>query len=356
MTIDPIIEAVFGPPPADVDLNESLVGTNNAVAIVLLVLATVAVVLRLWVRRMQRMELKLDDWAVVAGLIFNAVSAGLVIATGAYGSGQHVWAVTAEQLVQAAKILFFYTFVLGFCVSFNKLSILLLYSRIFGQNRNWSFRIVYWSCMFFTITVPFVLVITMCVACQPTSFYWTEFGGKTTGTCPVDTGTFFWTYGLLNAVFDFLILALPIPSIMQLQMPLKKRIAVCGIMLLGSFVCITSVVRDVYMYRFAHSTDITWLMGEICVWSSIEPSVGIISACLPNLRPLFGKLLDKATSGPRSNAYVVTDSQGASGKWGRIQSPSASSGPKGGMISKSMEDDEVQLYSLSTQSRNFIAR
>lgn len=32
--------------------------------------------------------------------------------------------------------------------------------------------------------------------------------------------------------------------------------------------------------------DITWNFGRGFIWSSIEPSLGIISACLPTLRPL----------------------------------------------------------------------
>lgn len=33
--------------------------------------------------------------------------------------------------------------------------------------------------------------------------------------------------------------------------------------------------------------DITWNFGRGFIWSSIEPSLGIVSACLPTLRPLI---------------------------------------------------------------------
>lgn len=35
------------------------------------------------------------------------------------------------------------------------------------------------------------------------------------------------------------------------------------------------------------SYDIPWNFGRGFIWSSIEPSFGIISACLPTLRPLI---------------------------------------------------------------------
>ncbi|CAJ2511778.1 Uu.00g074030.m01.CDS01 [Anthostomella pinea] len=312
MAIDPIIEAAFGPPPENIDLDQSRVMTNTVIATVLLIVAAVAVILRLWVRRIKGAELGPDDWAIIAGLFFNAGSAGMVIPTDAYGSGQHVWAISSLQLVTAAKILFFYTFVLGFCVSFNKLSVLLFFNRLFS------------------------------------------FGGAK-GTCTVDTGTFFWTYGALNAFFDFLILFLPILSILRLQMSSKKKAAVCGIMLLGSFVCVTGVVRTLYMYRFAHSVDITWLMGEICVWSSIEPSVGIVSACLPSLGPLLVKLRERVMSQPSSRTYVTHESQGRrGGHWG--QRGSAGLNFKSILSPRSKEDDEIQLHHISQTSSDTVHR
>lgn len=35
------------------------------------------------------------------------------------------------------------------------------------------------------------------------------------------------------------------------------------------------------------NADISWNFGRGFIWSSIEPSLGIISACLPTLRPLI---------------------------------------------------------------------
>ena len=35
------------------------------------------------------------------------------------------------------------------------------------------------------------------------------------------------------------------------------------------------------------TTDISWAKSDVFIWSSVEPSVGIISGCLPTLRPLL---------------------------------------------------------------------
>ncbi|PYH85779.1 hypothetical protein BO82DRAFT_350596 [Aspergillus uvarum CBS 121591] len=34
------------------------------------------------------------------------------------------------------------------------------------------------------------------------------------------------------------------------------------------------------------STNLTWLMGPVFIWSSIEPSVAVVCACMPHLAPL----------------------------------------------------------------------
>ncbi|CEL11564.1 hypothetical protein ASPCAL14665 [Aspergillus calidoustus] len=35
------------------------------------------------------------------------------------------------------------------------------------------------------------------------------------------------------------------------------------------------------------SVDITWVIGDAMIWSNVEPCIGIVSACLPTLRPLL---------------------------------------------------------------------
>ncbi|GKZ31974.1 hypothetical protein AbraIFM66950_000973 [Aspergillus brasiliensis] len=60
-------------------------------------------------------------------------------------------------------------------------------------------------------------------------------------------------------VNDIIILLIPFPQIAKLQMNRRKKIA---------------------------ARDITWMMGPLFIWSSIEPSVAIVCACLPHLGPL----------------------------------------------------------------------
>lgn len=51
-------------------------------------------------------------------------------------------------------------------------------------------------------------------------------------------------------------------------------------------VCVASIVRIYYLSEFTKAIDVTWLMGPVFIWSTIEPSIGIVCACLPHLAPL----------------------------------------------------------------------
>lgn len=52
-------------------------------------------------------------------------------------------------------------------------------------------------------------------------------------------------------------------------------------------VCVASVVRIYYLKALTTEIDLTWILGPSFAWSSLEPSVAIISACLPTFAPLF---------------------------------------------------------------------
>lgn len=43
--------------------------------------------------------------------------------------------------------------------------------------------------------------------------------------------------------------------------------------------------------------DVTWIMGNVFVWSTIEPSMAILCACLPTLNPVL-QLVARTIFGP----------------------------------------------------------
>ncbi|PGG99229.1 hypothetical protein AJ79_08621 [Helicocarpus griseus UAMH5409] len=107
------------------------------------------------------------------------------------------------------------------------------------------------------------------------------------GYCHVNKGNFYLGVGNVNLISDISILIVPAPAVWRLQMPRGQKIAVLFIFLLGSFVCIAPLVRIKVIVDLTKTMNISWAKSDVFIWSSVEPSVGIISGCLPTLRGLL---------------------------------------------------------------------
>lgn len=69
MDIDPLILALFGSPPADIDLNDDQRFGNDVSVTVLLVIAALGVSLRLAARMVRKSGFKADDYAIFLALV-----------------------------------------------------------------------------------------------------------------------------------------------------------------------------------------------------------------------------------------------------------------------------------------------
>jgi hypothetical protein len=57
-------------------------------------------------------------------------------------------------------------------------------------------------------------------------------------------------------------------------------------------VCFASLYRIITITHLVRTRDISWAKSDVFIWSSVEPSIGIISGCLPTLRPLMMYILE----------------------------------------------------------------
>lgn len=292
--------SVFGEPPPGTDLSANHTGNNNAAVIVTYIIAAIAVALRFYTRsRVRRVSIASDDWLSLAALVSVTASFVSTIIGGYHGLGKHVWIVPIEDVVTVMQILFAYVLIYVVTVPLIKFSILLLYRRIFGMT--WTI----WVCMLLTAGYFVSCTVAFLVCCQPVSYYWSQYADPTGGKCVFDLYPFYIGNAAANLTTDVLILLVPIPLTWKLQMRTSQKILIIGIFLLGGFVCVASIVRIYYMTFLANSVDITWIMGDVFIWSSVEPCIGILCACLPTLKPLLRYAMNHISS---SNGSKNTDS------------------------------------------------
>ena len=147
-------------------------------------------------------------------------------------------------------------------------------------------------------------------------------------------------------------------------MPLTKKLSVVGILMLGSFVCVASIVRLVHLNQLITSSDTTYTMGPVFVWSCVEPYVGILCACPPCFAPLVrviwnkvrGKDTDYQTPNGGSNSAALQSGTGLASKAQkngyRLSKKNSAWNKIGDGGSKFRGDDELELTNDITGGGN----
>lgn len=96
----------------------------------------------------------------------------------------------------------------------------------------------------------------------------------------------------LNIVTDLLFaVVIPTPMLWKLNVNLRTRISLIGVLGLGIFACAAAFVKLGYLASYGKLGDWLWDSRNITVWTAVELNVGIIAGSLPSLRPLFRRFL-----------------------------------------------------------------
>lgn len=93
---------------------------------------------------------------------------------------------------------------------------------------------------------------------------------------------------VVNVVTDFMIYALPIPTLFNLSLPMPQRIGLVILFSFGGVIVVASSFRAYWVHYVLYKTyDATWYGYEIWLWTAIETNVGVICGCIPALKPLL---------------------------------------------------------------------
>ena len=206
----------------------------------------------------------------------------------------------------------------GPTVFFAKLSLLLLYLRIFSPDR-WTRLFIYFGIgvIFIVYTVTASILVGLCIPRKGES--WAL--GLLSSRCR-DTMAMTYVQGIFNIISDFYVLVLPLPVVWKLQLPLRKKVAVSAVFMTGllsvplnlipgfalpltgaighaeqvrwAFIIAscsqrTSTGRDmksVSAARCKYRGD-DWLFLSLMALSVLEMTLGIICGCMPYLAPML---------------------------------------------------------------------
>ncbi|KAK3952040.1 hypothetical protein QBC32DRAFT_213470 [Pseudoneurospora amorphoporcata] len=288
------------------------------VAFAFAILPVIAVVLRVIARRMASRPLDASDYCIMGACVFAVALEGVSI-TGVIDCGigyDHVIAIVAEYgMDPITKLLkFFWALSLGL----SKTSILLLYSSVFAV------RPVLWTArcaiVFITLWVIGTIMAGLLI-CRPFARNWDQSipGGK----CGDQVLSFTIT-GVLNLLTDLVVLLLPMPYLYRLQMRTYKKVVLMGVFGVGLLTCVVSGIR-IHTLSSMEFEDITYSMPPANIFSGLEPSVAVILACIPLMRPLLGRtrFASEGGSNQPSKAIELESGNDVKGPFGSLSDNSS---------------------------------
>ncbi|KAL8769113.1 MAG: hypothetical protein Q9203_005528 [Teloschistes exilis] len=255
--------------------------TSTAVT---LTFAIVFVILRLVVKLTKTHSPGWDDWFSVLALVMAIGRlATNVILVNRDGIGRDFYNIRKSRFAEVGTLLPAGDIIYIFGVMFAKLSLLILYYRIFGIDRK--FRYV---CLFVVIIV--VGYGTSCglakiFICSPVKAGWdkTYKGPK---HC-ADHIKIDFVLGWFSIFTDFAIFLMPPPMLWKLHLPRYKKLGLSIVFMFGAFACAMSIARQAFLYA-GHDTKDSIIWNLIVF--TLELNVGIICGCLPVIQPLLKQI------------------------------------------------------------------
>ncbi|KAF2754642.1 hypothetical protein EJ05DRAFT_456834 [Pseudovirgaria hyperparasitica] len=324
------------------------------------ILAFIAVILRFYARRLVRAEWARDDWTSLLALFPTLGCFILSCLMVKYGSGKHVRVVSPANFEPYLQCLFAYELIYAHAILFIKTSVLMLYTRIFSTRK---FKLVVMVVQAVIVAWYLAVVFVSIFSCNPTRGFW----DKTLvppAKC-VSSKKFFVGNAIPNIVTDVVILALPINTVFGLQLRTTQKLSICFTFLLGIFVTVSSAVRLVAQFR-VDEPDFTWAMNDTVIWTSIEPSLGLICACLPTMRPLLNSFTQASEKrSRRTTSYALSErsnppqgsiTRNGRGTWPLQTTESRSDLGRSETRSKIVVDTRIDIESSTEDTRQILHR
>ncbi|KAJ5488846.1 hypothetical protein N7539_003736 [Penicillium diatomitis] len=282
MTSNTIIPAM--PPPAGHTSNfvnpDYIGGKFVAVNCIFLSLALISLGVRIWTRCFVVRNFRWDDYLMIMALILSCILSALTLDMLNWGLGKHMWDVPMSSVTpKFLKLNVIAAIIYCAATGFTKISVLIFYLRIF-PSRNFHFAV--WTIVFIAGGYSVASIMANIFSCNPIPKSWDL--TITTGSC-MNRPVFYFANAGLGIFTDFATVAVPIPWLRRLQMPIRQKIAVAVILAMGCFVGIVSCIRLGSLYTLLTSPDLTWATTDALMWCTIELNLGIFGGCVTAIRP-----------------------------------------------------------------------
>ncbi|KAF5635816.1 CFEM domain protein [Fusarium sp. NRRL 52700] len=218
-----------------------------------------------------------DDWVMLFAVCLMIPLNALSVQISHVGLGKDIWNVHPDDITDFLYLFYWDELLYLGALPVTKISILLFYLKVFpGKN----IRLACWIFIGLNVAYFITFELISIFQCRPIEGAWRAWDKEFEAKCN-NINLQGWFAAILNIILDVGTMVIPLKELYGLSMSLKKKIQ---LMLMFS-------VED-YV--------------EIGYWSTIEVPVGIICACMPAIRALFGIIFPKvfASTNRSKNSYA----------------------------------------------------
>ncbi|KAJ3519916.1 hypothetical protein NM208_g13934 [Fusarium decemcellulare] len=252
--------------------------------VALIVITSVVVVARLYVRSCMTKALGWDDlFAFIAWGLSLGMSSVEIMQVG-HGAGSHINTLAPERLIAFFSMLPVSELVLFLAGGFVRLSILFFLPRM-SRERN--FMVWVWVTGIVNVVITLFSFLFFLLECSPIQDRFDA--AKTDRKClSMDKeAAVMWTHAVVGTCLDAVLFGLPIWVIASTMITREKALKVYLIFSVGLFALVTAIVKTCIILTTDFAPDPTWEVGRACVWTVLEVHVGLWCCCFPALQPLL---------------------------------------------------------------------
>lgn len=251
------------------------------------VLSLLCIGLRFWARRVFGASIKWDDWFILlSGFALIATDTLVIVANTINPHGAEVASnkdpnyVYTDKDMKYTRLSFICTILYFTIVSATKLSILLMYDRLFSVSKIFRRQVV--LLCFLTGAFWIGTTVSNILNCIPMRYVWIN--AKADPRYCINYNLYWLGCGVAESVLDLMIILMPIKVVYGLHLSRGRRIAVAAVFLLGAFVIVSGVVKVILSYiPGSRQPD----FQPTALWTVVHVCTGIICACLPVCWPLI---------------------------------------------------------------------
>ncbi|KAJ4263056.1 hypothetical protein NW762_006669 [Fusarium torreyae] len=228
------------------------------------VLTILFIIQRIYVKCWIQKNIRIEDGDFIRGIM-----------------GTHAWEMPITKFALFARALYLLPILYNPVQCGAKLALLLVYRRLAPQK--W-FHVMVWFTGFVVVGSSIAITFVTIFPCKPVRAGWditiTEF------KC-IDRPAVYKATAVLGAITDAMVLAIPIPVVIPLQISKRQKIGLICFFCIGGVTVFTSIMRLIALIRTMSTKDQSWGGGPVLLWIFAEANLSIICATLTTVKPFI---------------------------------------------------------------------